>query len=369
MNASSFITQALWMSFTMVWEIFWALVLGFLISAIVQALVPKGVINKALPDSSLASLWRATWLGAASSSCSYAAVAITRSLIAKGANNTAAFVFEFASTNLVVELGIILWLLLGWQFALAEYLGGMIMIILLSGMLHYLVTPVLAEEAREQASKGVVGHMEGHKQHGRGITAVSHYFVMDVAMMGKEIGIGLLVAGAIAAWVPYTFWGSFFMQGTTGFLPVLWGALVGPLIAVLSFVCSIGNVPLAAVLWGGGMSFSGVVSFMFADLLILPILAIYRKYYGPRMTLVIALSSYLAMVGAGLLVEGIFSWLHLIPIVRTIVSVPASITLNYTFYLNILALIIVSIIGYAYLRTGGPKMMRTMHSSEHHHHH
>src|SRR5438105_9334875 len=277
----------------MTWEILWALVLGFLISAIVQALVSKQEMRRLLPDDSPRTLAVASGLGAASSSCSYAAVALARSLFVKGANFTAAMVFEIASTNLVVELGIILTLLLGWQFTVAEFVGGPIMVVLLALVFRALLRPPLLEMARRQAEKGLRGSMEGHAAmdmsltggslwsritSSRGFTAISHSFVMEWAAILRDIVIGLLIAGALAAWVPEHFWQSFFLLRHP-LLAKLWGPLVGALVAMASFVCSIGNVPLAAVLWNGGISFGGVIAFIFADLIILPILNIYRRYY------------------------------------------------------------------------------------------
>jgi hypothetical protein len=307
---TTWIAEALSFAFGMTWEILWALVLGFALSAVVQAVVSKEEITRLLPDDSPSSIALACGLGAASSSCSYAAVALARSLFRKGANFTAAMAFEFASTNLVIELGIIIWLLLGWQFTLAEFVGGPIMIAILAVVLRLTLRPRLLEEARVQADRGLVGSMEGHAAmdmsvsggslasriaSDRGLTAISHYFVMDWAAIWKDIVVGLLIAGALAAWVPETFWQSFFLVDHP-VLAKIWGPLIGPLVAVLSFVCSIGNVPLAAVLWNGGMSFGGVASFIYADLIVLPILNIYRKYYGPRMTGYLVVTSDAAMV-------------------------------------------------------------------------
>ena len=308
------IGDALRVSFGMFWEILWALILGFALSGAVQAVVSKGEMRRLLPDDSPRSIAIATGLGAASSSCSYAAVALARSIFRKGADFTAAMAFEFASTNLVIELGIIMWLLLGWQFALAEFVGGPIMIIFMALLFRAYLTRGLVDEARAQADRGLVGSMEGHAEMDmsvsggslwqrlfspKGLTAISNYFVMDWAAIWKDIAGGLLIAGALAAWVPNHVWQSLFLahHGTLG---KLWGPLVGPLVAIISFVCSIGNVPLAAVLWNGGISFGGVIAFIFADLIVLPILDIYRRYYGPRVTIFLLATFYAAMVGAAL---------------------------------------------------------------------
>ena len=296
------IGHALAVAGSMTWEILWALILGFALSAVVQAVVRKSTIVALMGDDRPRTLAVAAGLGAASSSCSYAAVALARSLFRKGANFTAAMAFEIASTNLVVELGIILALLMGWQFTAAEFVGGPIMIVVLAVLFRLFVRSRIVDAARQQAERGIAGSMEGHaamdmsvqgegsfwRRIGsrQGFTAVSHVFVMEWAAILRDLVLGLLIAGAIAAWVPESFWRSFFITDHPT-LSVLWGPIIGPIVAIVSFVCSIGNVPLAAVLWNGGISFGGVVAFIFADLLILPILNIYRKYYGIKMMLVL----------------------------------------------------------------------------------
>jgi uncharacterized protein len=369
----------------MTWEVLWALILGFALSGAVQAVVSKSEMTALLPDDSRRSLTRATLLGAASSSCSYAAVALARSIFRKGANFTAAMAFEFASTNLVVELGIILIVLMGWQFAAAEFSGGIVMIVLLALLFRIFLTPKLVEIARRQAERGVAGRMEGHAAMDmslsggsirsrvtspRGFTAISHFFVMDWASIWVDIAGGLLIAGALAAWVPNSFWQSFFLVDHP-FWANVWGPLVGPLVAVLSFVCSIGNVPLAAVLWNGGISFGGVASFIFADLIVLPILNIYRKYYGRRMTWFLFGTFYVTMVAAGYVVEIVFGLLGITPTTRDAKVVEATIHLNYTTVLNVLFLVLAAVLVVRFLRTGGPAMLRMMgnDSSEGHQHH
>jgi uncharacterized membrane protein YraQ (UPF0718 family) len=373
------IAEALSFTFGMTWEILWALVLGFGLSAAVQAVVSKESVTRLLPDDSFRSIATACGLGAASSSCSYAAVALARSLFRKGADFTAAMAFEFASTNLVIELGIITWLLLGWQFTLAEFIGGPIMIAILAVAFRLTLRPRLLEEARAQADRGLAGVMEGHATmdmsvsggslasriaSGRGFTAISHYFVMDWAAIWKDIVVGLLIAGALAAWVPEAFWQSFFLVEHP-LLAKIWGPLIAPLVSVLSFVCSIGTVPLAAVLWNGGISFGGVASFIFADLIILPILNIYRKYYGVKMTGYLLVTFYLSMVAAGWIVEFLFGVLGLIPDERDAKVLEASVSWNYTTLLNIVFLVVTAILVARFLRTGGPAMLRMMNMAPH----
>jgi uncharacterized membrane protein YraQ (UPF0718 family) len=366
--------DALSFAFAMFWEILWALILGFLISGVVQAVVSKSEMSRLMPDDSPRTLAIACGLGAASSSCSYAAVALARSLFRKGANFTAAMAFEFASTNLVIELGILLAILIGWQFTAAEFVGGPIMIVILAMLFRAFLKPKMVELARAQADKGLAGQMEGHAAMDmsmsegsvldrllsrKGMMATSHFFVMDWASLYRDIGIGLLIAGALAAWVPESFWQSFFLVDHP-LLAKIWGPLIGPVVSVLSFVCSIGNVPLAAVLWNGGISFGGVASFIFADLIILPILNIYRKYYGKRMTVFLLLTFYASMVLAGYAVEIIFGVLGLIPDERNAKVVEAGISWNYTTVLNIIFLAIAGALCFLFLRTGGPAMLRAM---------
>jgi uncharacterized membrane protein YraQ (UPF0718 family) len=369
------IGHALSFSAGMTWEILWALILGFTLSAVVQAVVRRSTIVRRLGDDRPKTLAVATGFGAASSSCSYAAVALARSLFRKGASFTAAMAFEIASTNLVIELGIILALLMGWQFTLAEFVGGPIMIVLLAVLFRLFLRQRLLESARTQADKGLAGSMEGHaamdmtiqekgtlwrRLHSKqGITSVSHIFVMEWSAVIRDIVLGLLIAGAIAAWVPDSFWQHLFFVGHPT-LAKVWGPLIGPIVSLLSFVCSIGNVPLAAVLWNGGISFGGVIAFIFADLIIVPILVIYRKYYGTKMMLFILGTFYATMVAAGYLVELLFGGLGLIPTERNAKVVEASIQWNYTTALNIVFLILAGALLVRFVRTGGMQMLRMM---------
>ena len=359
----------------MTWEILWALILGFFLSAVVQAVVRKSTIVGLMGDDRPRTLVVAAALGAASSSCSYAAVALARSLIRKGANFTAAMAFEIGSTNLVVELGVILALLMGWQFTAAEFVGGPIMIIVLAVLFRLFVRSRTIEAARQQAERGIAGSMEGHAAmdmsvpgEGRfwrrlasrqGFTSVSHLFVMEWAAILRDLVLGLLIAGAIAAWVPDSFWHNFFLTGHPT-LSVLWGPIVGPIVSIVSFVCSIGNVPLAAVLWNGGISFGGVIAFIYADLLILPILNIYRKYYGVKMMLTLLLTFYVSMVCAGYLVELLFGAAGLVPTERNATVMTAAISWNYTTWLNIAFLMLAAVLFVRFTRTGGIPMLRMM---------
>jgi uncharacterized protein len=302
------------------------------------------------------------------------------------ADFTAAMAFEIASTNLVIELGIIMAVLLGWQFTLAEFTGGPIMIVLMAVAFRLFVRKRLIAAAREQAGKGVAGSMEGHAAMDMsvasggswwwrrlfsrdGYTAVSHVFVMEWAAVIRDVVIGLLIAGAVGAWVPDSFWQHLFFTGD----PLdakLWGPLIGPVISILSFVCSIGNVPLAAVLWNGGISFGGVIAFIFADLIIIPILIIYRKYYGTKMMLTLLAIFYATMVAGGYIIEFTFGGLGLIPTQRNAQVTQTAITWNYTTILNIIFLLLAAALLIRFFRSGAGPMLKMMGGSpahpEHH---
>lgn len=366
--------EALAMAGTMAWEILWGLCLGFLLSAAVEAVVSKEQMGRLLPNASAKTIVVASAMGAASSSCSYAAAALARSLFRKGADFIASMAFMFASTNLVVELSVLLAVLLGWQFMLAEFVGGPIMIALLVLMLRATVTPRVVEAARRQADRNLVGKMEGHAamdmslhkgtlaqkiSSAEGLTAIAHYFYMDWYSLWLDIGGGLLIGGALAAWVPQGFWQGFFLVGHPT-LALFWGPFVGPLVAILSFVCSIGNVPLAAVLWNGGISFGGVIAFLFADLIIFPLLNIYRKYYGFKVAALLGVTFYLAMALAALAVEFLFRALHLVPHARHAQVMQEAIRWNYTSVLNLVFLAVAALLLWRFLRTGGPAMLRMM---------
>jgi uncharacterized membrane protein YraQ (UPF0718 family)/YHS domain-containing protein len=348
------VLDVMWMglkdAFLMAWEVWWALVLGFAISAIVQAWVPRERIEAALAGSGPGPLARATGLGAASSSCSYAAIAIAKSLFSKGASAATALAFQFASTNLVWELGLVLWVLIGWQFTLAEYVGGVVMIVLMAVMLRLFVSRRSEAQAREHAQEAATGHQ--HHMAGEALgwrerlvsvrawSDVAHNFRGDWQMLWKEIVTGFLLAGFIAQ-LGSDFFNGLFLRDSPHAIQVVWGAFIGPIIAVLSFVCSVGNVPLAAVLWSGGISFAGVMAFIFADLIVLPIIVAYRKYYGTGFALRITALMFVTMVLAALVVDLLFSGAGLIPSARpTADSVFGSIRVDDKLFLNILGVAI-----------------------------
>jgi uncharacterized membrane protein YraQ (UPF0718 family)/YHS domain-containing protein len=335
------IGQGLWNAFQMAWEVWWALVLGFLLSAMVQAWAPRGRLEHALGGRGPRELALASGLGAASSSCSYAAVAIAKSLFQKGASLASAMAFQFASTNLVFEIGIVLWVFLGWQFTLAEFIGGLLLIVLMWIGIRALVSRREEEHARERARAVDTGHQHESASGSRVLSLdswsdVAQNFRGDWGMLWKEIIGGFLIAGFIAL-LPKAFFNDLFLTGTGGAPQLIENVLVGPLVAVLSFVCSVGNVPLAAVLWGGGISFAGVIAFIYADLIIVPLVLVYGRYYGWRLTAVIVGLMFGATVAAALAVDGIFSAAGLVPEKRPSIEsiTERGIAWNYTTVLNI----------------------------------
>lgn len=334
----------------MAWEVWWALVLGFAISAIVQAWVPRERIQSALGGSGLKPVALATGLGAASSSCSYAAIAIAKSLFSKGASAASALAFQFSSTNLVIELGIVMWVLIGWQFTLAEFVGGLILIAVMTLLLRVFVSKRVEEQAREHAQEADTGHQ--HHMAGEHMTIrqrltsasawsdVAHNFRNDWLMLWKEVTVGFLLAGFIGQ-LPNSFFNGLFVTHAPAGVKLVENAIVGPIIAILSFVCSVGNVPLAAVLWSGGIGFAGVIAFIFADLIVLPIIAIYRKYYGNAYALRIVALMFVTMVIAALIVDGLFSGAGLIPHTRpTRADIFGSIKVDYKLFTNVLGVAI-----------------------------
>jgi uncharacterized protein len=328
----------------MFWETLWALVLGFGISAALQVFVNKEQMTRAFGVTNLRTMSLATGLGAASSSCSYAAVAAGRSAFQQGAALTPALAFMFASTNLVVELGAVLWLVMGWRFVLAEVIGAFVLISMMWWLMSIFFPKKLEAEARkhaETATEECAHHNHKHTQAGGGRwTRLANAFWMDWLMLWKELAAGFLIAGFLAALMPPDWWKALFIESGSPFLRLIENAAVGPIIAILSFVCSIGNIPLASLLWTNGISFGGVISFIYADLLVIPLILIYLKYFGPRATLYIVFIFYVSMVAAGVIVDLIFAAAGLIPTGPRPVSAIEHVTFswNYTTWLNVIAI-------------------------------
>ena len=359
-------------SFFMFWQTLWPLVLGFTLSGAVQTFVSRDAMRRALGDHRPTAVARASAYGMASSSCSYAASAMAKSLFAKGADFVTAMVFMFASTNLVVELGIVLVVLMGWQFAASEFVGGAIMIVLLVLLGGVFLGGRRVAAARERLNELTAGSSDAHEHHepgdhgdhrdssaspadgwrtrirDRGAWAdAATYTMSDLTMLRRELVLGYVVAGFLAVLVPVHFWNTIFLHGH-GFWTSLENVIVGPFIAIISFVCSIGNVPLAAALWGGGISFGGVVSFIFADLITFPLLLVYRRYYGIRLTLRLLAVFWVVMSLAGLATEGIFRAAGLVPTNRSVAITTSHFSWNYTTYLNIVFLGLFAVVYWLY---------------------
>jgi uncharacterized protein len=357
--------RALREGFFMFWETLWPLILGFGLAGAVQAFVSRESMQRKMGDHRPAAVVRATGYGMVSSSCSYAATAMARSLIAKGADFVAAMVFMFASTNLVIELGIVLVVLMGWQFAVSELAGGIIMIVLLVtvGAFWLRGRAVSSAQARVHSGRDDGEHPAGGHDHGAGRGAsgptarrlrsragwsdAAGFTMRDLTMLRRELVIGYLVAGLLAVLVPTSAWHALFLTGH-GWWTSVENAIVGPFVAMISFVCSIGNVPLAAALWKGGISFGGVIAFLFADLIAFPLLLIYRRYYGTRLMLRMLAVFWAVMAAAGLITEVIFHAAGLVPSVRPTVIAPAHFQWNYTTYLNIIFLVLFGVLYWLY---------------------
>ena len=359
--------------FFMFWETLWPLVLGFGLAGAVQAFVSRDSMRRRLGNHRAPAVLRASGYGMVSSSCSYAASAMAKSLIAKGADYIAAMVFMFASTNLVIELGIVLIVLMGWQFAVSEFIGGIIMIFLLATLGALWLRGRLVVQAGERLQEAEA-EAEAEPEHDHGGPATEDgaplkvrlqsvagwadsatYTMSDLTMVRRELLIGYTVAGFLAVLVPTSVWQAVFITGH-GFWTSVENAIVGPFIAIISFVCSIGNVPLAAALWKGGISFGGVIAFIFADLIAFPLLLIYRRYYGTRLMLRMLVVFWALMSTAGLLTELLFQAAGLVPTVRPTTIAPAHFSWNYTTYLNLLFLALFGVLYWLYrnrARLGG----------------
>jgi YHS domain-containing protein/uncharacterized membrane protein YraQ (UPF0718 family) len=356
------ILDSLRMAFFMFWDTLWPLIFGFGLSGVVQVFVSRSQMQRVMGDHRPRTLAFASILGAASSSCSYAASAMAKSLFHKGADFTTAMVFMLASTNLVIELGLVLWILIGWQFALSEYVGGIIMIGLFAVVARFFFQPLVVEQARRHLAERSLAAPVDDSASDPSIAQpplarrlrssaawadAASYTMADLVMLRKEMIIGYLVAGFLAAMVPTSLWNAIFFHGH-GLATSIENVIVGPLIAIVSFVCSIGNVPLAAALWKGGISFGGVVSFIFADLITLPLLLIYRRFYGWAMTIRILAAFWLVMAIAGLATEYLFAWAHLVPAVHPAEIVQPSFQWNYTTYLNVVFLVVFGVLFWLY---------------------
>ncbi len=349
--------------FSMFWETLWALVLGFTLSGAVQAFVSRREMQSRLGNHGPRAVTRASLYGMASSSCSFAASAMARSMFARGADFVAAMVFMFASTNMVLELGLVLVVLIGWQFLLAEFVGGVIMIALLAALGGLWLRGRYLDEARrrvgvDEMDRDMKGEDTASSRMPRrmrlrskaGWADAASYAIGDITMLRKEMIIGFGVAGFLATLVPLHLWDDVFLHGHGAWTTVE-NAIVGPFVAIISFVCSVGNIPLAAALWKGGISFGGVISFIFADLITLPLLMVYRRQYGTRMTLRMLALFWTVMSAAGLATQGLFRVAGWIPTAHSTVIVGDSIRWNYTTILDIAALVLLGVLYWLYRNT------------------
>jgi uncharacterized membrane protein YraQ (UPF0718 family) len=372
--------DALLMAAGMFWKVGWSLVLGFTLSAVLQVAVSKESMQRVLGKSGPKQIALATLFGAASSSCSYASASVSRTLLQKGAALTNALAFLFSSTNLVIELGVILYLLMGWQFMAAEWLGGAVLVVIMSILVALTYPKRLVEAARHHAEHGTNGHDHGsmpapkgtlwQKLTGReGRVLIAQNFAMDWGMLWKDLAIGFLIAGALSAFVPNGFWHTLFVGDAPTAIKVPADALIGPLVAIVTFVCSIGNVPMAAILWGSGVGFGGVLAFLYADLIVLPLLDAYRRYFGWKMAAYIAAVFYATMVLAAILMDVVFNVLGWVPARNpNIRHEMTDFSLDYTFWLNLAF----GALGLFLFWTARRNPMKHAHACEHHghgHHH
>jgi uncharacterized membrane protein YraQ (UPF0718 family) len=367
---------ALTLAFGMAWQVGWSLVLGFAISAILQAVVSKQTMGAALGRGGVREIALATLAGAASSSCSYASASVSRTLFKKGAALVPSLAFIFASTNLVAELGIVLFLLMGWQFMAGEWIGGVLLVIIMSLIVRLTYPRRLVEEARHHAEAGGGGHDHGDMAEAGGTlwqklarretwVQVAHGFVMDWSMLWKDLALGFLIAGVLSAFVPDGVWQALFVKGASPWVQVPANALLGPIVAMLSFVCSIGNVPMAAVLWGSGVSFGGVLAFLFADLIVLPLLDVYRRYYGWKMAAYIGAVFYATTVLSAVIMDVAFNGLGWIPARHPNVQAEMThVSINYTFWLNLAFALIALVL--VILAKRNPMTMQRAHCCGHH---
>ncbi len=377
--------ESLYRSAAMLWQMLWALVLGFGISSFMQTFVSKQQMARAFGKNGLREVALATLFGAASSSCSYAAAATSKTVFKKGAALVPALTFLLASTNLVIEIGIVIWMLMGWRFVVAEIAGAIVMILVMALLVRWLVPKKLVEAGRKHAREQ--GEGQHHHHHGpdssegsllEKIKQPAHWsgvpqsFMMDVSMLWKEIVIGVLIAGFLATLVPKAWWEALFISGDSGPLKMLENAVVGPLIAMASFVCSVGNIPFASLLWASGISFGGVIAFIYGDLIVLPLVLAYRKYYGWPMALSITGILFAAMVTAAMVVELLFSVGGLLPEgARPAAAISAAaFKWNYTTWLNCAALAVLGYFGYLHFKQkpqSHPKHQQHQHQPGHAH--
>ncbi|WP_178915455.1 permease [Natronomonas gomsonensis] len=400
------IFEALRIGVGFLWTAAWAIIMGLTITSLVQVYVSKERMAQVLGDGDLSGLTKATAFGAASSGCSFGAVAIGKGLFKKGAHAVNFLAFMFASTNLIVELGLMILILLGWEFLLAELLGGLILIAVMAVIVHLTLPETLFDEVRETLNErdresGITedptcgmegkdeyalttdggetlkfcseGCMETYRQETSsrggwrdellswgGWYKIANQYRKEWSMIWKDIIAGFLISGFVIVFVPQWVWNTLFIQGD-GLLVTAENAIMGVIIAVLSFVGSMGNVPFAVALWGGGVSFAGIIAFVYADLITIPVLNVYRKYYGWKIMLYILGVFFVTMAFTGFLMELLFDALGIVPDLAggETATEQTYFELNYTFYLNLIAFALSGFLLYVYRRgLGAPGQYR-----------
>ena len=391
------VLESLRIGFGFLWTAAWAIIMGITITSLVQVYVSKEQMAKVLGEGDVSGLTKATVFGAASSGCSFGAVAIGKGLFKKGAHAVNFLAFMFASTNLIVELGLMILILLGWEFLLAELLGGVILIAVMALIVHLTLPENLFESVREELiqrehEQGTMedptcgmegkdeyslvtdggetvkfcseGCLETYRQEMSssggwrdellswgGWYKVGNQYRKEWSMIWKDVIAGFLISGFVIVFVPQWVWNTLFIQGD-GLLVTAENAVMGVAIAVLSFVGSIGNVPFAVALWGGGVGFAGVIAFVYADLITIPVLNVYRKYYGWKVMLYILGVFFVTMAFSGFLMEVLFNALGIVPNLTggNTPNEKAYFKLNYTFYLNLIAFALTGFLLYVYRR-------------------
>lgn len=357
------------------WKALWAFILGYIVSSAIQVFVTRERMQRTMGEAGLKSVGLGTFFGFISSSCSFAALATTKSLFKKGAGFVPSLAFLLASTNLVIELGIVIAIFLGWQFVVGEYIGGLLLIAF-SWLFVRLTKPqTLIEKVRRR-----LRNREGEDNHDsqdapdwkqkiqsiQGWKQVARKYFMEWKMVWKDVTVGFTIAGIIAAFVPTAFFQALFIgagQQNPGFLAVLENAIVGPVAAFFTFIGSMGNIPLAAILFANGVSFAGVMAFIFSDLVVFPVIRINAMYYGKKMAFYILGIFLAALVTAAIAMHYGFSILGLLPETTTSkITETQYFAIDYTLFFNIIFLAITGVL--AWLRFGDKKE-----AEKHHHHH
>lgn len=342
MEIVSGITESTITSAGFFWKALWAFILGYAVSAVIQVFVPKRRLTSTLGNGDPASIALASLFGAISSSCSFAALSTSRSLVFKGAHWREALAFMFASTNLVMELGILIVVFLGWQYLVAEVIGGVILIAISTSILTLVVPKEWLEAARETVQEEGADFEVDFDWKNR-ITSLDGWRKMAATYLGewgmvwKEIFIGFSAAGIIATWVPAEFWKTIFLTSADlpQWLVILENALVGPLVAMSTFIGSMGNIPLATVLASGGVAFSGIMAFIYSDLVVPPLVAVNARYYGWKAAIGFAGVMYVSMVCTALLLASGVALLDIAPEPQRVMSEVTRFKLDYTFWLNL----------------------------------